>query len=52
MELLGEETESVHAFTEAAVGMSSAVCNLLAVTDLTAPNDPLTGNQNGASNCR
>ena len=49
--LLGEETESVFAFTEAAVGMSSAVCNLLAVTDLTAPNDPLTGNNNGASNC-
>ena len=49
--LLGEETESVFAFTEAAVGMSSAVCNLLGVTDLTAPNDPLTGNNNGASNC-
>ena len=49
--LLGEETESVFAFTEAAVGMSSAVCNLLAVTDLTAPNDPLTGNNNTASNC-
>ena len=49
--LLNEETESVFAFTEAAVGMSSAVCNLLAVTDLTAPNDPLTGTNNGATNC-
>ena len=49
--LLGEETESVYAFTEAAVGMSSAVCNLLGVTDLTAPADPLTGNNNSASNC-
>ena len=49
--LLGEETESVFAFTEAAVGMSSAVCNLLAVTDLTAPSDPLTGSNNNASNC-
>lgn len=49
--LLGEETESAYAFTEAAVGMSSAVCNLLGVTDLTAPADPLTGNNNSASNC-
>ena len=49
--LLNEETESVFAFTEAAVGMSSAVCNLLSVTDLTAPNDPLTGTNNGATNC-
>ena len=49
--VLGQETESVHAFTEAAVGMSSAICNLLAVTDLTAPADPLTGSNQNAASC-
>ena len=49
--LLGEEVESVYAFQEAKVGMSSAVCNLLTNTDLTITADPLTGSNTDADSC-
>jgi hypothetical protein len=49
--LLGEETESVYAFEQAKVGMSSAVCNLLTNKDLTITADPATGSNTSPTSC-
>lgn len=49
--LVGEEIESNHAFTEAAVGMSSALTNTLSVIDTTIPADPATGSNTNGSSC-
>jgi len=49
--LFGEETESVYAFEQAKVGMSSAVCNLLTNKDLTITADPATGSNTSPSSC-
>ena len=49
--LLGEEIESNHAFTEAAVGMSSALTNQLTIQDLTITADPATGSNTDPTSC-
>ena len=49
--LLGEEVESNHAFTEAAVGMSSALTNNLTIVDNTIPADPATGSNTDTASC-
>jgi hypothetical protein len=49
--LLGEETESVYAFQQAAVGMSSAITNQLTVQDLTVTADPATGSNTDPLSC-
>jgi hypothetical protein len=49
--LLGEEIESVYAFEEAKVGMSSAICNLLTNQDLTITADPVTGFNTDPDSC-
>ena len=49
--LVGEEIESNHAFTEAAVGMSSALTNQLTIQDLTITADPITGSNTDPLSC-
>jgi len=49
--LVGEEIESNHAFTEAAVGMSSALTNQLTIQDLTITSDPITGSNTDPLSC-
>ena len=49
--LLGEEVESNYAFTQAAVGMSSALTNQLTIKDLTITADPATGSNTDPLSC-
>ena len=49
--LLGEEIESNYAFTQAAVGMSSALTNQLTIKDLTITADPATGSNTDPTSC-
>jgi hypothetical protein len=49
--LLGEEVQSNYAFTQAAVGMSSALTNQLTIKDLTLTADPATGSNTSPTSC-
>ena len=49
--LQGEETESIYAFEQAAVGMSSAVTNQLTNTDTSITADPATGSNTDPASC-
>jgi hypothetical protein len=49
--LVGEESESVYAFTQARDLMKNAITNQLTVQDLTITADPLTGSNTSTESC-
>ena len=49
--LVGEETQSIYAFDQARIGMSSAITNQLSVKRLYITADPITGSNTSTNSC-